>query len=511
MSAQIRNHAGLSVAAQLRQFALAAKTAEGGKAQRAAYGAVDGFEDPAAKVEQEVKEGFKKQFGEIAQSKERFHEVMRQVFHQGYDVKTAEQFRQRALRGDYSWLPPVKLVDSQTLQGGKGAYDAEAGVVYLNKNLSAKEAVATYVEEAGHHLDTKLRKGDTAGDEGEMFRRVLSGEKLSAAQIREIRTENDHGVINVNGRKVSVEFWNPFKAIGKAFKKIGKGIGKAFKAVGKGVKKVFTGIGKGVKKVVGGIAGVAKKVFNGIGKVGKKIFKGIGKVFNGVKNFFGKIGKGLGKFFKVFDFVAPFLNFIPGVGTAIYAGYNAVKGVVALASGKTKDFFGAVLGGLTGGVGGALSGVLGKVMNFGGKLLGGSGVLGKVIGFGQKLLGSPLGKVFGKVKDFLGKVPLGKVFGGVKDFLSQGPIGKLFNFGKSLLGSNPLGKLFGKAASFLGKGPLGKLIGFGTKLLGSSSPLGRLFGAGRQVFGNIQSRAHGMLDAVRSWLSPQTWLSRLFG
>ena len=99
-------------------------------------------------------------------------------------------------------------------------------MVYINKDMAASDpakAAQTFVEEAGHHLDAQLNTVDTQGDEGEMFRRVLGGEQLSAQQVADIRNENDNGTITVDGKQVQVEFWNPFKAVADAAKAVGEG------------------------------------------------------------------------------------------------------------------------------------------------------------------------------------------------------------------------------------------------------------------------------------------------
>ena len=74
------------------------------------------------------------------------------------------------------------------------------GTVLINESLDPSLAASTFVEEAGHHLDTKLNTQDTQGDEGELFRRILSGEKLSPTQVADIRAENDKGIIKVDGK-----------------------------------------------------------------------------------------------------------------------------------------------------------------------------------------------------------------------------------------------------------------------------------------------------------------------
>jgi hypothetical protein len=161
-------------------------------------------------AEEGVRHAFKEEFAAKAANKQEFDAFMKQVFGSSYDKGRAEQYRQQALRGDFSFLPEVKFVDAATLRGGKGAYNEAEGVVYINRDIAASDpdlAAQVFVEEAGAHLDAELNAIDTLGDEGEMFRRVLSGEQLSARDIEAIRADDDHGTITVDGRNVAVEFW----------------------------------------------------------------------------------------------------------------------------------------------------------------------------------------------------------------------------------------------------------------------------------------------------------------
>ncbi|MFZ4573277.1 MAG: hypothetical protein ACOYN0_02700, partial [Phycisphaerales bacterium] len=171
---------------------------------------------------------FRSRFGELATTSDRFHNTLKQVFGSGYDAKLAEEYRHAALGGDFSWLPEVRLVDSQTLGGARGAFDASGGEILLNSDFSDTELSDVYMEEAGHFLDNALNHGlDTKGDEGEIFMHVLSGESLTAEQLAAAKAEDDHGVITVDGRKVEVEY-GFFKSIKKAFKGIAKSFGGMF-------------------------------------------------------------------------------------------------------------------------------------------------------------------------------------------------------------------------------------------------------------------------------------------
>jgi len=259
--------------------------AEGGVRASGPQVARDGFATRTAGGG-DVRSAFREQFGALAADPKKFQETMKQVFGENYDAKLAEDYRQKALKGDYSWLPQVRWVDSGTLQGANGAYDSESGTVLLNKDLRSNPSLAasTFVEEAGHHLDAKLNTVDTAGDEGELFRRVLSGEKLTSAQVSEIRNENDKGTITVDGKQVQVEFWNPFKAIGDAAKAVGGAVVDAAKSVGKAVVSVGEGIVGGVKTFATGVAEGVGGFFGNIvqGKVGdafSSLVKGADKAF----------------------------------------------------------------------------------------------------------------------------------------------------------------------------------------------------------------------------------------
>ncbi len=127
--------------------------------------------------------------------------------------------RQRALAGDFTWLPRIEVVDASVLsdqsgtQGagtGMGAYDAANDRILLSRELlggDAGRALDVLTEEIGHGLDARLNSLDTAGDEGAVFARLSSGDTLGASELASLRAEDDSGTINVNGQDVEVEFW----------------------------------------------------------------------------------------------------------------------------------------------------------------------------------------------------------------------------------------------------------------------------------------------------------------
>jgi hypothetical protein len=237
---------------------------------------------PQQQAIEKIQSDFKQRFSAAAADKQKFHAMMKECFGAAYDYAKAESFRQRALKGDYNWLPPIEFVSKETLGGGNGAYDAGRNVVYLNEEFvsNVDRGAEIYSEEVGHFLDTRLNTSDAVGDEGEMFRHLLRGDQLSAAQKAAIRSENDHGVIYVNGKATDVEFsflgdaWNKVKKVASdavdAGKKVVSGaadagrkfIDDAWAAVrnagSKGAKAVGKAVAGGAKTLVGAVKGAAK-------------------------------------------------------------------------------------------------------------------------------------------------------------------------------------------------------------------------------------------------------------
>ena len=228
-----------------------------------ATGGPDSYENPDLAVQQRIRGDFRNRFAALAQDRNRFHAFFAKVYG-SHDTGAAERLRRQTLAGDMSWLPKIQFVPRAQLQGANGAYSAQKGTVYLAGDLRNNPSLAarTFSEEVGHHIDTKVKASDTPGDEGELFRRLLHGERLSGAQIAAIKNENDHGVVNINGENVQVEFF--LKKIKKSFKRITKKIGNT-------VKRTINTVTKPIRKGVRAVTNVARKVTRGVMNVAKKV------------------------------------------------------------------------------------------------------------------------------------------------------------------------------------------------------------------------------------------------
>ena len=191
-----------------------------------------------------ITQQFQSRFASSAKDTAAFAALLKQAFGDHYDAAKAEGIRQQTLAGDFSWMPKVQLASASQLKDTSGAqgegvamgcYSAGDDTIYLNRDLLASDpaqAEKILAEEMGHALDARLNTSDAAGDEGDIFSKLVHGETLSAGQLAEMKADNDHGVIEINGKKTEVEYgW--FKKLRKA---ISGGLKKIVKAVTHGIK-----------------------------------------------------------------------------------------------------------------------------------------------------------------------------------------------------------------------------------------------------------------------------------
>ncbi|MCI0412920.1 hypothetical protein L0222_08990 [bacterium] len=148
----------------------------------------------------EILNAFKDQFGNFAADENGFHSVMEAIYGTNYSREKAEDLRQKALAGDYSWLPKIEFVPGNQIKGANGMYVHRSyqETVYLNDRLLRDpiEAAKAFIRGVGFHLDgltdddvTVARKiastvsnnpsymtDEANGNEGELFRAALAGE-----------------------------------------------------------------------------------------------------------------------------------------------------------------------------------------------------------------------------------------------------------------------------------------------------------------------------------------------
>ncbi|WP_038976327.1 beta/gamma crystallin-related protein [Bradyrhizobium japonicum] len=131
----------------------------------------------------------------------RFFNHLASVYGFSYDRGQADGLRHRISAGDFGWVPEVVIVSNEAMPYAASAFSEQENRIYLNRIvLGTPVAAIAYLEEVGHYLDSALNERDTAGDEGEHFMRLVTGQPYQESARLET------GIIVVDGRSIEVEF-----------------------------------------------------------------------------------------------------------------------------------------------------------------------------------------------------------------------------------------------------------------------------------------------------------------
>jgi len=97
--------------------------------------------------------------------------------------------------GIFPDTPQILVLDDAAMNGAAGAYSAEQDTIYIAESLLERDSLTglmkVVAEEYGHALDQVFNPGDdTAGDEGELFSKVLLGEEISDQELARLGGED---------------------------------------------------------------------------------------------------------------------------------------------------------------------------------------------------------------------------------------------------------------------------------------------------------------------------------
>jgi hypothetical protein len=131
------------------------------------------------------------------------------IFGTQYNIAVAQSLRSQWQSGNFSQLPTIEVIDDQILGNARGAYASSTNIIYLSDafvaTASSQQLEAVILEEIGHFVDAQVNQTDTVGDEGELFSAIVRGVSVSAAELSQIQTEDDHAVVIIDGQTVAVE------------------------------------------------------------------------------------------------------------------------------------------------------------------------------------------------------------------------------------------------------------------------------------------------------------------
>ncbi|OBQ33098.1 MAG: hemolysin, partial [Anabaena sp. CRKS33] len=126
-----------------------------------------------------------------------------------YDHTVATNLRSQWLVGDFSSFPQIEVLDSSILGNASGAYGTSTNKIYLASNFldtaTDTDIIAVLLEEYGHFVDAHINQTDSAGDEGDIFSRLVRGNILSAETLQALKGENDWATITVGGQSIQIE------------------------------------------------------------------------------------------------------------------------------------------------------------------------------------------------------------------------------------------------------------------------------------------------------------------
>ena len=126
-----------------------------------------------------------------------------------YDHTVATNLRSQWLVGDFSSFPQIEILDSSILGNASGAYGTSTNKIYLASNFldtaTETDIIAVLLEEYGHFIDAHINQKDSAGDEGDIFSRLVRGNILSAETLQALKNENDWATITVGGQSIQIE------------------------------------------------------------------------------------------------------------------------------------------------------------------------------------------------------------------------------------------------------------------------------------------------------------------
>jgi Ca2+-binding RTX toxin-like protein len=141
-----------------------------------------------------------------------FESVLTTAFGTKIDRTKVLQLRQKWLKGDFSLIPPIEVLTNGELGNANGGYAGSEDKIFVSSDFLAqnqnnsKAITGLLLEEFGHKIDRFFNGDvDSAGDEGDIFSRLVSGQILSAQTLAGLKAEDDTAVIIVDGRVVSIE------------------------------------------------------------------------------------------------------------------------------------------------------------------------------------------------------------------------------------------------------------------------------------------------------------------
>ncbi|KZL48914.1 hypothetical protein A2T98_15585 [Nodularia spumigena CENA596] len=142
----------------------------------------------------------------------RFRESIAVTFGNSVD---ASGFQTAWMNRDFATLPPIEIRSAAEINGASGAFSITTGKIYLaaefiSQNANNLKAITNVLlEEYGHFVDAQINVVDAAGDEGDIFARLVQGQSISQEELAVLRKEDDTATVTLDGQEIEIEMkWN---------------------------------------------------------------------------------------------------------------------------------------------------------------------------------------------------------------------------------------------------------------------------------------------------------------
>ncbi|QLE59832.1 putative Ig domain-containing protein [Nostoc sp. TCL26-01] len=125
-----------------------------------------------------------------------FTTKMNLAFGEDWDATVAQNLAQAWANGNFSNLPPIKIVSASEINNASGAFSISRSTIYLaseflNSATSSQAVANVLLEEIGHYFDLQINELDSPGDEGEIFAALVQNVLLSDTELQALKVEND--------------------------------------------------------------------------------------------------------------------------------------------------------------------------------------------------------------------------------------------------------------------------------------------------------------------------------
>ena len=142
---------------------------------------------------------------------QQFSQVITTAFEEDVNTEKVETLRASWAKGDFSQLPEVEIRSSIDINHGAGAFSKNTNKIYLAEEYAVLHRNHTLaladilLEETGHWVDAQINTEEAPGDEGAIFSALVRGKILDPYQLHELKTENDHATVILDGEEIEIE------------------------------------------------------------------------------------------------------------------------------------------------------------------------------------------------------------------------------------------------------------------------------------------------------------------